>query len=449
MLLRKRKATRARTNVVMALAGLASSALGQGLTWTNVTVSGPPGRGDHAMVYDSQRGVAMVFGGFSPAVQGDTWLWNGTIWAQGAVGSPRQAHAMAYDSQRGRTVLFGGTNAGVALGDTWEWNGTTWLPQIFAVGPSARTHQAMTYDSQRGVTVMFGGYDATGYNGQTWLWNGTTWGLAATSGPSAREGHAMAYDSQRGVTVMFGGYDASGYNGETWLWNGTTWGIAPAIGAQPQARWLHAMAYDSQRERVVLFAGEQSGAFNDTWEWDGTTWALVATGPARWAHAMAYDNQRGRLVLFGGNVANTWFGDTWELVAATASATPFGSGCGVPALTLSGVTPPRIGTTAQSLITNIPANAIAFVAIGGSNLYFGPSPLPVSLVTVGMPGCYLLQSANYGIFFPTMAQANGTATFSTVMPNLTFLLGWHLYLQAWATGAPPIVSNGLDWSIGV
>ena len=36
----------------------------------------------------------------------------------------RFAHAMAYDSQREVVVLFGGApTPGTALDDTWEWNG--------------------------------------------------------------------------------------------------------------------------------------------------------------------------------------------------------------------------------------------------------------------------------------------------------------------------------------
>jgi hypothetical protein len=51
---------------------------------------------------------------------------------QAAVASPPQArweHAMAYDEDRNVTVLFGGDDNTLAgLADTWEFDGTTWTP---------------------------------------------------------------------------------------------------------------------------------------------------------------------------------------------------------------------------------------------------------------------------------------------------------------------------------
>jgi len=47
----------------------------------------------------------------------------------------------------------------------------------------------------------------------------------------------------------------------------------------------------------------------------------------------------------------------------------------------------------------------------------------------------------------------GTATYSLPMPNITGLIGLHVYLQSWAfaPGGNPgqtIVSNGIEWVIG-
>ena len=62
---------------------------------------------------------------------------------------------MIYDSARGVTVLFGGWD-GSYKGDTWEWEGTTWT-LLSEVGPPGRLYSAMAYDSARAVTVLFGG----------------------------------------------------------------------------------------------------------------------------------------------------------------------------------------------------------------------------------------------------------------------------------------------------
>ncbi len=94
------------------------------------------------MVYDTARGVIVLFGGQRQArpagslqleviqTLNDTWEFDGEVWYEV---SPRQVpparygHAMAYDEARGVVVLFGGIAAdGTYLNDTWEYNGLTW-----------------------------------------------------------------------------------------------------------------------------------------------------------------------------------------------------------------------------------------------------------------------------------------------------------------------------------
>ena len=94
------------------------------------------------MVYDTQRGVIVLFGGQGQArpaedlpveamqTLNDTWEFDGKIWCEV---SPRQVpparygHAMAYDEARGVVILFGGiANDGTYLNDTWEYDGLTW-----------------------------------------------------------------------------------------------------------------------------------------------------------------------------------------------------------------------------------------------------------------------------------------------------------------------------------
>jgi hypothetical protein len=247
-----------------------------GSNWAQVTTAGPSPRSLHAMVYDGQRARVVLFGGYSATNMrhGDTWEWDGSQWTQQqplATGPiPRTGHAMAYDSQRGMTVLFGGVGGSpvAALDDTWEWNGAFWA-QRMAIGPAAREYAAMAYDSSRAKTVMFGGR-AGGNVGDTWEWDGTAWAVAtATAGPSARIAHGMAYDSQRGKVVLFGGEGNSGLHGDTWEWDGVSWSQAATTG--PAARKHHVLTYDSQRGKTVMLGGaEQSGgAFGDAWEWEG------------------------------------------------------------------------------------------------------------------------------------------------------------------------------------
>jgi len=297
----------------------------------------PVARYGHAMAYDSQRGVTVLFGGGdnpnSPIALSDTWEWNGVTWTQRASFAfppGRLYYAMAYDSARGVTVLFGGLlNGSGLLADTWEWDGTNWTQRTPATSAPARYGHAMVFDSARGVTLLFGGNPViAGGSGSplndTWEWNGTNWTQRTpATAPPGRYLHAMAYDGVRHVTVLFGGggsipqYGFPPPLGDTWEWNGTNW-AARTPAAAPSARFWHTMAYGTQGT-TVLFGG-WSASMNDTWEWNGTNWTqptLPLSPPGRIATAMAYDSARGAMVLFGGALpsgsSGILYDDTWEL----------------------------------------------------------------------------------------------------------------------------------------
>jgi len=309
----------------------------------------------------------------------------------------------------------------------------------------------MAYDAARQRVVLFGG---SGY-ADTWEWDGILWvQRAPASSPSYRQSHAMAYDAARQRVVLFGGY-GGGYLGDTWEWNGTNWTLfAPA--ASPSARHEHAMAYDAAGQRVVLFGGSSASSsyLGDTWEWDGINWTQLAPASSpsgRYSHAMAYDISQ-RVFMFGGTSGGS---ETWVLGApgAFATATAYGSGCGSPAL---GFVPdpngrPVLGQTASATIVNAPL-PVAAVAVGGSNQFFGPFALPVTLSGIGMTGCDLWQSADI-LGLGTSPLTPSTLSFSVAIPNVPSLVGAHLYIQAYAfaPGVNPlqiIISNGIDWLLG-
>lgn len=306
------------------------------LAWSLRTPSGaaPSPRAYHAMAFDAARGQTVLFGGYhgSGIFDGETWTWDGTAWTQKAIGgpapSPRCCHAMAYDADRQVVVLFGGQTGDAQFSaETWEWNGIAWSQRAVGdPGPIARFEHRMAYDSARHVTMLFGGYDITiNPFGDTWTWNGTAWTLADAGGagrPAPRAQHALAYDSTRQVTVLFGGSTTTPVGatfGDTWEWNGSTWVERSVIG--PRARKIHTMSYDSSRNVSVLFGGHLAPGFEpphngETWEWNGTSWTQQPiAGPApRYNHAMAFDAIRLKTVLFGGDVSGAPFdGQTWEL----------------------------------------------------------------------------------------------------------------------------------------
>ena len=180
----------------------------------------------------------------------------------------RGYHAMAYDSDRKVTVLFGGRDVFVqSHNDTWEYDGKNWQEIKPPLSPSARNGHLMVYDSVRKLTVLYGGPGLR----DTWTWDGAVWTkirIPAAQKPSARNSPAMAFDENRGRIVLFGGYDRlKGLVNDTWEFDGAVWHSMSSLTAAPTAREDHAMAYDSGRKRIVLFGGsDQGGDRNDVWE---------------------------------------------------------------------------------------------------------------------------------------------------------------------------------------
>lgn len=325
--------------LALGLVALAPAASAQCTGWAQSEVVGPSIRSSHAMVFDSNRGRTVLFGGYGPKPDGseylsDTWEFDGSSWSLRTTGGPsaRQNPAMAFDSARSRVVMFGGFafNPGpVTYGQTWEWNGTAWS-MVSSSGPSARYMHAMAYDAARQQTILFGGLaDGVYRDTVTWAWNGSAWTQAASSGPTTRFGHAMAYDPIRQKMVLFGGFGGSGdvktLLRDTWEWNGSGWTLI--TGAGPVARQYHAMAFDASRGKIVLVGGRgvDGATLQDVWEWNGATWSLLTdTAPsARESTALSFDASRQRLMLVGGFSERGRFGDVWERSSGTGSAPGF------------------------------------------------------------------------------------------------------------------------------
>jgi hypothetical protein len=107
-----------------------------GEDWMQVADTGPGPSLAFAMTFGG--GTTLLFGGVTSSPASDaadelsrlSWQWDGAHWTlrQDMGPAARWGHALAFDSARGRAVLFGGFSAlpadsGVAdsvLGDTWE-----------------------------------------------------------------------------------------------------------------------------------------------------------------------------------------------------------------------------------------------------------------------------------------------------------------------------------------
>ncbi|MEE2886618.1 MAG: kelch repeat-containing protein, partial [Planctomycetota bacterium] len=297
--------------------------------WTLIQpATSPSARGSHAMAYDADRKVTVLFGGSDTLNQlrNDTWEYDGKTWQEikpALSPSARAGHMMVYDSTRKLTVLYGPGR------DTWTWDGAVWtkirIPA--AQKPSLRNGAGMAFDENRGRIVLFGGYDnLKGLVSDTWEFNGAVWGLmsSVTNAPPARKNHAMAYDSIRKQIVLFGGSDnQTGYLNDTWEWNGILWRPVTPATTSPPARQSSSggMVYDKSRRRTLLYGGWNGGRVVDTWEYDGNDWSQIMTAttpPARNSHALVHDADRGRTILFGGQGALT---DLWEYAGSSCYMT--------------------------------------------------------------------------------------------------------------------------------
>jgi hypothetical protein len=255
----------------------------------------PNPRLNAAMVFDSAASQTVLFGGdFSDGTvnQSDTWTWNGTSWnnvtpGSGPNPSARRNHSMAFDPDRGVTVLFGGyTNT--VVGDTWELNespqvnapdggvvtGAPAWEQITLDGgtPAPRDQAMMTFDQSQGQTVLFGGSgDGTSGNlNDTWEYTSSGWTqFAPASSPPPREDGAFVYDPNRGVDVLFGGISnnsaSTGYN-DLWEWDGSTWTSVANAGVPPRVGSWAGYTFDINLNGVLLAGGLLGNTlYNETW----------------------------------------------------------------------------------------------------------------------------------------------------------------------------------------
>ncbi|MEI6309141.1 MAG: kelch repeat-containing protein [bacterium] len=301
-------------------------------TWTNRNPSNsPPARDFHTLVYDNQSKKTVLFGGRTDSgYLNDTWAYDEVTnaWTNRNPTNPpppRNSHAMVYDSQNGKVILFGGLDDyGNLLNDTWAYDyiSNTWTNRNPTNPPLVRMDDAIAYDSQSNKVILFGGWGNSGKLSDTWAYNyaTNTWtNRNSTNPPPARDGHTMAYDNQSGKLILFGGWGDSGKLNDTWAYDYTanTW-VNRNPTDSPLVCAFHAIAYDSQSNKLIVFGGwGNSGKLSDTWAYNYATnvWTNrnpTNPPPARARHAIAYDSQSGKLILFGGlddygNLLN----DTW------------------------------------------------------------------------------------------------------------------------------------------
>jgi hypothetical protein len=140
-----------------------------------------------------------------------------------------------------------------------------------------------------------------------------------------------------------------------------------------------------------------------------------------------------------------------DTVTNPGYALAYGTSCGP---VLAATVAPRVGRQLPLLVTNMPSTSLmAGCAFGLSNTNYNGMPLPMSLTSLGMPGCWLLQDLHIGDAVRLQMFGSTSAAIWIPVPNETRYAGMRAYFQVWAispganaTGA--VFSNGLDVQIG-
>ncbi len=315
--------------------------------WTQVKPANvPSARYDSALVWDSNRNRAVLFGGMAKpeatadgVPQQDTWDWDPTTsnWTlrttTGSMPSPRWGHAMAYDPGRGMTVLAGGKDfqTSTTLADVWDWDPATgkWTQRLSGSEqvtlPAPRMYARLVADSSPSRCYLVSGItltQAVSIGGNQPVPSSEIWELepagatftnrsATTSAPPQRRWNATAFCPATGKTYVFGGWDAQGAPlDDLWEWDGSSWALVKAA-VRPSARAGSAMGYDPVRKSLLVFGGGtiSNQILCDTWEWQSSSreWHQLSptSGPPcdDAATGMVTDSARGKVLLFVGGSA--------------------------------------------------------------------------------------------------------------------------------------------------
>jgi len=308
--------------------------------WAKKTlVTSPSGRRHHSMVYDSNNKLSILYGGeiLGYSRSSETWVYNSSAntWTNKNPSNPptgRSSHAMVYDENSKLIVLYGGQiSAGSAVQqDTWTYNysANAWTNKNPATSPGLRMDASMAYDKNKKVIVFFGGASSTGLMNDTWIYNTSSnvWtNISPISSPSPRKWASMVFDQNINQIVLFGGQISAGVSNELWTYNfsSNNWTqINQSL--KPVARVRSGMVFDSEIDVLLLFGGGSDANYewlyllNDSWNYYYSTnsWVQKNTTtapPSRKSAGFTYDVNSDFAVLFGGEGVGTgnYLNDTY------------------------------------------------------------------------------------------------------------------------------------------
>ena len=240
------------------------------------------------------------------------------------LGAPARADgAMVWDSRRGRALLFGGDGAfATPYASPWQFLRTPrphWEPLVTTPdGPPLRSGVSAVYDSVGDRVLLFGGRPGFGDVGTNELWQlrldePVRWlQLQVAPGPipAPRYDASMILDRDRRL-VLYGGDGAAFQDAAVWILPLTE----PALrwqqldeyelGPGPGPRMRHGAAYSSSAHQMLVFGGEakffspQLGTYGYQM-CAPLTFALSLTQPIHWVPALANPGARSPNAEVGG-----------------------------------------------------------------------------------------------------------------------------------------------------
>jgi hypothetical protein len=282
----------------------------KGWSWAflrSLTMPDIPALKGACAVWDQKRARVLVYGGqtadyrlsnrvycMADTMGGDFFTYP-VIRPTGTPPPGRVQHAAIYDPVGDRVLVFGG------LDTTGYYNrglyqlslspSPAWSRLVVAGGPSARAGHTAVYDEPHHRMIVFGGVDSVGsVKNDVWALNlpGGTWTQLAPTGtpPLARYEHTAVFDSRRDRMLVYGGHTITGDSADTWeldLASGTpAWSrLLPALafGRLPLGRYQHAAVYDSIGDRMLCYGGMYRDDCAICQEWpQRTLWSLQFGG---------------------------------------------------------------------------------------------------------------------------------------------------------------------------
>ena len=414
-------------------------------TWTNLTTSEAPlSYGIDSLAYDDATGQTLAYCGNGPIGAGySVWGFDAapndwSLLDQSDAPCARRGHAMVYDGESGVGVLFGGEDN--YNNETWLFDTATraWTRKHPATAPSYSLSPSMSYDADRQRVLMFGASN----DAETWVYDtrNDTWERKTPpESPSWAETYwgpncAMAYDARNEVHVLLD------HRSDTWTYdmgNGTWTKMDPPVA--PSMRYGMSMAYDSTAGAIVLFGGTDyttRTCYDEAWTYDypSDTWTKLSpsTRPLARMNALLLDYPRGDglLMAFGSTDYNshTQRNDTWLFNTTSRSWTQ-----------LDTPRAPRCMDCTAGFYCDVDETVYVF---GGGNRTYLPS-VP-AYTTYRLDGLWCLGPSGFpanGTYTSAPFNTGGLASFGNVSFDASAPQGTHVRLQLRGSALPGLLDG--------